>query len=95
MLLCVCLSSQNLLLVCSGRLWYLALPSEAKSPMRHKISTLLKNCIQSGVFTVYFHVEFSLRHDWGQLKVNLHTAPKGKKGLDSPMSGKVKDLNFA
>ncbi len=39
---CTCLSSQFFPLPRSGRLWYLA--STAKSPMKNKISTLLKNC---------------------------------------------------
>ncbi len=34
------------LLVLSGRYWYLALPSTAKGPVKHKSATLLKNIIE-------------------------------------------------
>ena len=58
----------------SGRYWYLALPSTAKSPMEHTLGTLLKNhrvFISKGVkngcaFKVVVHLAVDL------LLINLH-----------------------
>ncbi len=48
----------------SGRYWYLALPSTAKGPVKHKLATLLKNfieCASQGVFKMVGHSKWLFR----------------------------------